>query len=107
VIPPTFREFSHGYATTSHAAQGKTVDHGILLMGEAGIAAANLKQAYVSNSRFRESQTIYTTDRREARAAMMTPGDRKLAREMNPGFEQAAAVAAAIPTPRPTVGPRI
>ena len=107
VMPPTFREFSHGYATTSHAAQGKTVDHGILLMGEAGIAAANLKQAYVSNSRFRESQTIYTTDRREARAAMMTPGDRKLAREMSPGFEQAAAVAAPIPTPRPTVGPRI
>ena len=107
VIPPAFREFSHGYATTSHAAQGKTVDHGILLMGEAGIAAANLKQAYVSNSRFRESQTIYTTDRREARAAMMTPGDRKLAREMSPGFEQAAAVAAPIPTPRPMVGPKI
>jgi nucleoside-triphosphatase THEP1 len=107
VIPPAFREFSHGYATTSHAAQGKTVDHGILLMGEAGIAAANLKQAYVSNSRFRESQTIYTTDRREARAAMMTPGDRKLAREMSPGIEQAPAVAAPIPTPRPTVGPRI
>ncbi len=81
-IPSLFREFSHGYATTSHAAQGKTVDHGLLLIGNDGLAASNLKQAYVSNSRFRISQTIYTTDRREARAAMMTPGDRKLATEM-------------------------
>jgi len=86
-IPSLFREFSHGYATTSHAAQGKTVDHGILLMGDAGIAAGNLKQAYVSNSRFRESQTIYTTDRREAREAMMTSGDRKLVTEMVAGPE--------------------
>jgi len=82
-IPPSFREFSHGYATTSHAAQGKTVDHGILLMGDEGMVAANLKQAYVSNSRFRESQTIYTTDRREAREAMMSSGDRKLVHEMD------------------------
>lgn len=82
IIPSLFREFSHGYATTSHAAQGKTVDHGLLLMGDDGLAAGNLKQAYVSNSRFRISQTIYTTDRREARAAMMKPGDRKLATEM-------------------------
>ena len=81
-IPTLFREFSHGYATTSHAAQGKTVDHGILIMAEDGIAAGNLKQAYVSNSRFRLSQTIYTTDRREARAAMMSSGDRTLAREL-------------------------
>lgn len=89
-IPSLFREFSHGYATTSHAAQGKTVDHGLLLMGDDGIAAGNLKQAYVSNSRFRESQTIYTTDRREARAAMMSSGDRKLVTEMVSDSEPAA-----------------
>jgi len=47
------------------------------------MVAANLKQAYVSNSRFRESQTIYTTDRREAREAMMSSGDRKLVHEMD------------------------
>lgn len=81
-VPPWFRQFSHGYATTSHAAQGKTVDHGILLMAEAGIAAGNLKQAYVSNSRFRESQMIYTIDKEAARDAMMRPSDRKLAREL-------------------------
>ena len=81
-IPPGFREFSHGYATTSHAAQGKTVDRGLLLMGGDGIAAGNLKQAYVSNSRFRESQMIYTADKVAAREAMMRPADRQLALEL-------------------------
>lgn len=82
VIPAWFREFSHGYAATSHASQGKTVDRGLLLMADEGIAAGSLKQAYVSNSRFRESQGIYTTDRKSAREAMMRPSDRKLATEL-------------------------
>ena len=81
-LPEWFREFSHGYATTSHSAQGKTVDRGILLMADAGITGGNLKQAYVSNSRFRESQMIYTSDREAARDAMMRLADRKLALEM-------------------------
>jgi len=81
-LPAEFRQFSHGYATTSHSAQGKTVDRGILIMAEAGIAAGNLKQAYVSNSRFRESQMIYTTDTDAARDAMGRPADRKLATEL-------------------------
>lgn len=81
-IPAGFRQFTHGYATTSHASQGKTVDRGIVLMADAGIAAANLQQAYVSNSRFRESQAIYTTDAAAARRAMERPAERQLAREL-------------------------
>lgn len=107
IIPPSFREFSHGYATTSHAAQGKTVDHGILLLGREGISAANLKQAYVSNSRFRLSQTIYTTDRREARAAMMTPADRKLAQEVFPAHRPAVAISPHSPALRIRFGPSL
>ncbi len=83
-IPAWFRQFSYGYATTSHSAQGKTVDRGILIMADEGIAAGNLKQAYVSNSRFRESQVIYTSDRESAKDAMMRPGDRKLVHEILP-----------------------
>ena len=82
VLPAWFRGFTHGYAATSHASQGKTVDRGILLMAEAGIAAGDLKQAYVSNSRFRESQVIFTSDKAAARDAMMRLADRKLALEM-------------------------
>lgn len=81
-LPTWFRSFSHGYATTSHAAQGRTVDRGLLLMADEGIATGNLKQAYVSNSRFRESQMIYTSDAEAARDAMMRPADRMLAMEM-------------------------
>ena len=80
-IPAHFRQFTHGYATTSHAAQGKTVDHGILVLGEKGYQAANLKQAYVSNSRFRLSQTIFTTDKERAYGAMASQSERPLALE--------------------------
>ncbi len=82
ILPADFRHFTHGYATTSHAAQGRTVDRGLLLLTEAGLAAANLKQCYVSNSRFRESQAIYTTDAGAARAALQRPADRRLASEL-------------------------
>jgi hypothetical protein len=81
MIPPNFRQFTHGYATTSHAAQGKTVDHGILILGEKGCQAANLKQAYVSNSRFRKSQIVFTTDKEAAFAAMGREAERSLAIE--------------------------
>ncbi len=80
-IPTHFRQFTHGYATTSHAAQGKTVDHGILVLGEKGCQAANLKQAYVSNSRFRQSQAIFTTDKQAAFDSMASEVERPLALE--------------------------
>ena len=92
-IPAGFLEFSHGYATTSHSAQGKTVDRGILIMADAGIAAGNLAQAYVSNSRFRESQMIYTTNREEAREAMQRPSERTLVSEIVPAPRRSVPVA--------------
>ena len=82
ILPPQFRQFTHGYASTSHAAQGKTVDRGIVIMGEEALPAANLKQAYVSNSRFRESQAIYTHDKQAMCEAMSSPADRMLTLEM-------------------------
>jgi hypothetical protein len=60
-------------------------------MAEEGIAAGNLKQAYVSNSRFRESQAIYTTDMQAAREAMQRPGDRMLASELVPRAKPASS----------------
>jgi hypothetical protein len=82
ILPRSFRQYTHGYATTSHAAQGRTVDRGILILGDAGIRAADLQQAYVSNSRFRERQTIYTTNANVAKDAMATDSERKLAHEL-------------------------
>jgi len=81
-IPATFKQFAYGYANTSHAAQGKTVDRGILIMGEKAIQAGDLRQGYVSNSRFEHSQAIYTTNQPAAKAAMATEKERKLALDL-------------------------
>lgn len=81
-IPAHFRQFTHGYATTSHTAQGKTVDHGILVLGEEGYMAANLKQAYVSNSRFSYTQTVFTSDKKQAFESMAKFEERPLALEV-------------------------
>jgi hypothetical protein len=81
-IPASFKQFTYGYANTSHAAQGKTVDRGILMMGEKAIQAGELRQGYVSNSRFTESQAIYTTDLKGAKEAMSTEKDRMLALDL-------------------------
>jgi hypothetical protein len=81
-IPAHFRQFTHGYASTSHSAQSKTVDHGILVLGEKSYHAANLQQAYVSNSRFRETQKIFTTDKERAFDSMAKFEDRPLALEV-------------------------
>ncbi len=81
-IPATFKQFAYGYANTSHAAQGKTVDRGILIMGEKAIQAGDLRQGYVSNSRFEHSQAIYTTNLPAAKEAMATEKERKLALDL-------------------------
>lgn len=86
-IPATFRQFTYGYANTSHAAQGKTVERGILIMGEAAIKAGDLRQAYVSNSRFEHSQAIYTTNLPAAKEAMATVKERRLALDLVPRRE--------------------
>lgn len=83
VIPAEFRQFTYGYATTSHAAQGKTVDRGIVIMSDEGIRAGNLKQAYVSHSRFRETMALYVSDEKAAKDAFASEADRQLAMEMN------------------------
>jgi conjugative relaxase-like TrwC/TraI family protein len=80
-IPVHFRQLTHGYASTSHSAQSKTVDHGILVLGEKSYHAANLQQAYVSNSRFRQTQTIFTTYKERAFSTMARFEERPLAVE--------------------------
>ncbi len=112
-MPQWFVHFTHGYATTSHAAQGKTIDHGILIMADAGISGGSLKQAYVSNSRFREDQMIFTSDAKMAREAMMRSGHRKLAIEMEPApvveveSSPTAAKRRHIPIMAAATGPRL
>ena len=62
VIPADYRTFTHGYAVTSHAAQGKTVDEVLVVASSHSLPAINQEQFYVSISRGRERCQILTDD---------------------------------------------
>jgi conjugative relaxase-like TrwC/TraI family protein len=62
VIPADYRTFTHGYAITSHAAQGKTVDEVLLVASSRSLPAINQEQFYVSISRGRERCHVFTDD---------------------------------------------
>jgi conjugative relaxase-like TrwC/TraI family protein len=86
------RLFNRGYAVTSYASQGKTVD--TVLMADAGNpAATNRNQWYVAISRGRKRVVVFTPDKAALRGAIHRAGDRALAVEMK-------SPAPAVPCPR-------
>jgi hypothetical protein len=46
---------TYGYASTSHAAQGKTVDHGFLILGDEGMkgrqSATSLREQFTVSAK--------------------------------------------------------
>jgi hypothetical protein len=64
-IPADFRAFTHGYAVTSHKAQGRTCDEVIVCA-----ARLDAKAAYVAFSRARHQATGYTPDKAALFAAL-------------------------------------
>jgi conjugative relaxase-like TrwC/TraI family protein len=64
-IPADFRAFTHGYAVTSHKAQGRTCDEVIVCA-----ARLDAKAAYVAFSRARQQATGYTPDKAALFAAL-------------------------------------
>ena len=73
-----FRQFVRGYAVTSYASQGKSVNH-VLFSDSAVRAATNQQQWYVSISRGKKGVHIFTTDKIELRQNVTRSGDRTLA----------------------------
>jgi len=61
-LPENYRTFTHGYAVTSHAAQGKTVDEVMVVASSRSFAAVSQEQFYVSISRARERARVFTDD---------------------------------------------
>jgi uncharacterized protein (DUF1684 family) len=57
-----FRQFVQGYAITSYASQGKSVDY-VLFSDSAAKAATNQQQWYVTISRGKKGIHIFTTDK--------------------------------------------
>jgi hypothetical protein len=73
-----FHRFLHGYAITSHKAQGMTVDHVV-------VAASRLdsKAAYVACSRGKVSCSVHTPDK-ETLLGSLGSGNRKIALDFLP-----------------------
>jgi conjugative relaxase-like TrwC/TraI family protein len=85
VLDNSFREFLPGYAVTSYASQGKTVDY-VLFSDSTIKAATNAQQWYVTISRGRRGIRIFTPDKEQLRENVTRCGHRPLALEFAAGF---------------------
>jgi conjugative relaxase-like TrwC/TraI family protein len=82
IIPENYRSFTHGYAVTSHAAQGKTVDEVIVVASSRSLPAVSQEQFYVSISRGRDTCRIFTDDADLLRSHVTRSGTRLAAVEV-------------------------
>ena len=82
VVAQDFGHLAHGYVTTSHASQGKTVDRVFISQGSESAGAASREQLYVSASRAKERCTIYTDDKSALLSAVKRSGVRMAATEL-------------------------
>lgn len=82
-LPAGFNTFTHGYALTSHAAQGKTVDDLLLVASSRSFSAVNREQFYVSISRGRQSCHIFTDDKELLQRRVTDSHQRKAAVELD------------------------
>jgi len=73
-----YRQFVRGFAITSYASQGKTVDY-VLFSDSAIKPATNRQQWYVTISRGRKGIKIFTSDKAQLRENILRSGERELA----------------------------
>jgi ATP-dependent exoDNAse (exonuclease V) alpha subunit len=78
ILGNDYRRFVRGFAITSYASQGKTVDY-VLFSDSAVKAATNQQQWYVTISRGRRGVRIFTSDKVQLRENICRPSDRELA----------------------------
>jgi len=86
IIPADYRAFTHGYAVTSHAAQGKTVDEVLVVASSRSLPAINQQQFYVSISRGRERCQVFTDDKELLRSHVTRSNTRTAAVEVMPAM---------------------
>ncbi|MEO6995577.1 MAG: MobF family relaxase [Lacunisphaera sp.] len=80
------RLFVRGYAVTSYASQGKTVDS-VILSDAGNRAATNAEQWYVTISRGRKRAVVFTSDKEALRMSIAPAGNRELAMDLKPSSE--------------------
>ena len=84
VVPENYRAFTHGYAVTSHAAQGKTADEVFVVASSRSLLAVHQQQFYVSISRGRERCRVFTDDKELLRSHVTHSSERLAAVEVVP-----------------------
>jgi conjugative relaxase-like TrwC/TraI family protein len=81
ILEKNYRQFVRGFAITSYASQGKTVDY-VLFSDSAIKPATNRQQWYVTISRGRKGIKVFTSDKAQLRENIMRSGDRPLAMDV-------------------------
>jgi conjugative relaxase-like TrwC/TraI family protein len=87
-LPESFTQVCHGHAVTSHKSQGASVQESMLVLGpiSLGGGAVDLRQFYVSNTRFKEDHTLFTSNLNRVKAKVGKRNERMLAREFLAGL---------------------
>jgi conjugative relaxase-like TrwC/TraI family protein len=83
VIDRDFGHLTHGYAVTSHASQGDTVDKVFVAIASESVPATNQRTAYVSVTRGKEQAVVFTDDRHELLRAISRADDPMSAIELS------------------------
>jgi conjugative relaxase-like TrwC/TraI family protein len=83
VIARDFGHIAHGYAVTSHAAQGKTVNKVFIGLSSDSFPATNQRSFYVPVTRGKEQAVIFTDNRKELLDAIIRPDDPMSATELS------------------------
>lgn len=80
VIRGEHKHLDHGYAVTSHSAQGATADR-VIVHAESGQSSALVNQrfAYVAGSRMRDGLDVYTDDSKRLEFSMARQFDKSAA----------------------------
>lgn len=87
VIDKEWGHFTHGYATTSHASEGATVDKVFVGISSQSLPATNERTAYVALTRGREKVIVFTDDRIELLKAASRQDDPMSATDLNDSAE--------------------
>lgn len=75
VIAKDFGHIAHGYAVTSHAAQGKTVNKVFIGLGSQSFGATNQRSFYVPVTRGREQAVVFTDNKKDLLQAIQRPDE--------------------------------
>jgi len=73
ILPPSFKQFSHGYAVTAHRSQGKSVDS-VIISGD----GMRKELFYVAASRGKEEVLVFTSDKERLRESVAAESTARL-----------------------------